>query len=69
MTVDEFRLGSETLFTERLLGTNSGWHRHTLILRIISAQRHRHRAPAPSKFVTSRGTRDGLDDGKYENAE
>eukprot|EP00972_Heterocapsa_arctica_P093655 13816100-Heterocapsa_arctica.AAC.1 len=49
-TDEELRLGSETRVAKRRLGTNYGWHRHTLILRIISAQRPRHRAPTPSKF-------------------
>eukprot|EP00972_Heterocapsa_arctica_P011528 1690054-Heterocapsa_arctica.AAC.1 len=34
----------------------------------ISAQRIRHRAPAPRNVVTLRATRNGLDDGKWENA-
>eukprot|EP00972_Heterocapsa_arctica_P034800 5122605-Heterocapsa_arctica.AAC.1 len=36
---------------------------------VISAQRLRHHAPAPSKFVTFKDTRDGLEDDKWENAE
>eukprot|EP00972_Heterocapsa_arctica_P038021 5595601-Heterocapsa_arctica.AAC.1 len=35
----------------------------------ISAQRNRHRKPAPQKAVTRGAARDGLDDGKWENAE
>eukprot|EP00972_Heterocapsa_arctica_P072629 10723790-Heterocapsa_arctica.AAC.1 len=35
----------------------------------ISAQRTRHRKSAPQKYVTLGGTGDGLNDGKWENAE
>eukprot|EP00972_Heterocapsa_arctica_P011571 1694791-Heterocapsa_arctica.AAC.1 len=47
---EEWRLTSEILVSEGLMGMISGRHSHIWNLCVILAQRPRHRAPAPSKF-------------------
>eukprot|EP00972_Heterocapsa_arctica_P009034 1329643-Heterocapsa_arctica.AAC.1 len=65
---DRWLLKPETLVTEEIMGLITGRNSIGKIC-VISAQRLRHRAPAPSNLVAFRVTRDGLDDDKWENAE
>eukprot|EP00972_Heterocapsa_arctica_P055550 8194375-Heterocapsa_arctica.AAC.1 len=50
-----------------MLGLIAG--RISIEICVISAQRLRHRAPAPCILVAFRVTRNGLDDDKWETAE
>eukprot|EP00972_Heterocapsa_arctica_P046234 6821313-Heterocapsa_arctica.AAC.1 len=62
-----WQLITELKHTSEILG---GWTgKKSVESCAISAQRIRHRAPAPRKCVTLRDTKNGLDEGRWENAE